>query len=83
MLELLIVVVRALTLALRGDRELILEKPRAAATTGGLPPNDAIPLPGTRPTFLGCPRAKLAFLTQEVQCAADRMLAEPSARWIL
>jgi hypothetical protein len=46
MLALLIVVVRALTLALRRRRELVLENLAAAATAGGLPPDgEASPPP--------------------------------------
>jgi putative transposase len=45
MLAFLIVVVRALMLALTGHRELVLENLALRQQLGGLPPNDAMPPP--------------------------------------
>src|SRR5262249_28519164 len=45
-------------------------KPRVAATTGGVPPNDAMPPPGARPILLDGPRATLAELAHCVDCRA-------------
>jgi hypothetical protein len=71
MLELLIVVVRALMLALRGDRELVLEnvalRQQLAASTER---RDAAQ--GTRPTLLDGSRAKLAKLAHGVDGRATR-----------
>jgi hypothetical protein len=72
MLELLIVVVRALALALRGQRELVLENLALRQQLGGLPPNDAMPPPAARPILLDRPCANLAELAHRVDGRATR-----------
>ena len=70
MLELLIVVVRRAHPGAPRPPGTGLGEPRAAATTGRCPPNDAMPPPGTRPTLLDGPRANLAELAHRVDCRA-------------
>ena len=70
MLELLIVVVRALTLALRGHRELVLENLALRQQLAAFHRTTAMSPPGTRPTLLDGPRAKLAKLAHGVDCRA-------------
>jgi hypothetical protein len=70
MLDLVIVVVRALHVAAPRPSGIGLGKPGIAATTGGLSPNDAMPPPRSRPTLLDGSRAKLAELAHRVDCRA-------------
>ena len=60
MLPLLIVIGRALELALRGHRELVLENLALAAAAQGAETHDASALSDARPTGLDCLRSHLA-----------------------
>jgi hypothetical protein len=62
MLELVIVVVRAFTFGAPRPSGIGVGTPGVAATTGGVPANDAMPPPGTQPTLLDGSRARLAKL---------------------
>jgi hypothetical protein len=66
MLELLIVVIRALTLALRGHRELVLENLALRQQLAVFHRTTRCRLRGTRPTLLDGSRAKLAKLAHGV-----------------
>lgn len=66
MLELLIVIVRALTLALRGHRELVLENLALRQQLAAFHRTTRCHLRATRPTLLDGPREKLAKLAQGV-----------------
>jgi hypothetical protein len=69
MLELLIVVVRALTLALRGHRELVLEN-LALRQQLGATVRRSEPASGRAIDSFGLPSAKLAKLAQGIDCRA-------------